>query len=164
LAITGVVAAYSIVAAIAIVSELNWRARRWMAPVAPLNTMMAASWIVVLTALATPIANPWAISAQSQYQRLADGRVSAEEFDYGYLRFSLGRYGEDALDRLLALENHPQAGAIRDGAARARAAENYREYRNPESSGRRPNPAPEPAAPTDDTAPDDPDAEDLLPE
>jgi hypothetical protein len=162
MAVTGVVAAYSIVAVVAIVSELNWRARRWMAPVAPMNTVMIALWILVLTALATPLANPWEISAQSQYRRLAENRASAEDFDYGYLRFELGRYGEKTLDKLLALENHPQKAAIREGVERARAAESYWEYRAD-------TPAPTIHAPANgpmelelnpsgaDTSPDDPD-------
>lgn len=131
LAIAGLVAAYSIVCIAGLLSELNWRAKRWMAPVAPLNTGMAALWIIVLTALATPLVNPWALSAQSQYARLADERVPAEEFDFGYLHFELGRYGDRALDQLLALDNHTEAAAIRAGVARARAAKSRWEYDNP---------------------------------
>lgn len=136
LAVAGLVAAYSIVCVAGLFSELNWRARRWMTSVAPLNTAMAALWIVVLTALATPLANPWALSAKSQYARLAHERVSAETFDFGYLHFELGRYGDKALDKLLALDDHPEAAAIRAGARRARAAKSRWEYDNPEIAPR----------------------------
>ncbi len=132
LAITILVAAYSIVCIAGLISELNWRARRWMRLVAPLNTASAVLWIAVLTALATPLLNPWALSAQSQYERLATGRMSAAEFDYGYLHFELGRYGDQALDKLLALEDHPEAGAIQKGAARAHAAKSRWEYDHPD--------------------------------
>lgn len=141
LAVAGLVAAYSIVCIAGLVSELNWRARRWMAIVAPLNTAMTVLWIVVLTALATPLANPWALSAQSQYARLANQRVAAEKFDFGYLRFRLGDYGEKALDRLLALNAHPEAAAIRAGVERARAAKTRWEYDHPEFA--RPGPGEE---------------------
>ena len=84
-------------------------------------------WIAVLIALAT-IINPWAMSARSQESRLASGEVAAVEFDYGYMRFSLGEYGEAALDRLLDLRNHPEAAEIRAGISKARKANNQWEY------------------------------------
>lgn len=131
LAFNGLAAAYSIVCFAGLLTELNWGGRKWMPLVAPLNTLMAGIWIVVLIALATPLFNPWALSAQSQYQRLADERVTAGKFDFGYLRFDLGHYGEQALDKMLALDAHPEAGAIRAGVERARAAKSYWEYENP---------------------------------
>jgi hypothetical protein len=131
LAINGLVAAYSVVCLAGLITELNWRGKRWMPLVGSLNTLMATAWIVVLTAMATPIANPWAISANSQYDRIANGRVPAAEFDFGYLRFELGDYGEAALDRMLGLTGHPEADAIRDGVERARSALNYWDYKNP---------------------------------
>lgn len=131
IAINGLVAAYSIVCLAGLLTEINWRGKRWMPLVGRLNTVMAALWTVTLILLATPLVNPWAMSAQSQYALLASERISAEDFDFGYLRFSLGRYGERALDRLESLDNHPEAAVIRDSVARARAAKSQWEYRNP---------------------------------
>ena len=91
----------------------------------------AALWVAVLILLATPLVNPWAMSAKSQYTLLANGRIAAEDFDFGYMRFSLGKYGDVALDKLLALENHPEAAAIRDGVMRARDADSYWLYKYP---------------------------------
>lgn len=130
LAFNGLAAAYSIVCFAGLSTELNWGGRKWMPLVAPLNTLMAGVWVVVLVALATPLFNPWALSAQSQYQRIADERVTAGEFDFGYLRFELGKYGAQALDKMLALDAHPEAGAIRAGVERARASKSYWEYSN----------------------------------
>ncbi|GJL95552.1 MAG: hypothetical protein DHS20C05_19570 [Hyphococcus sp.] len=132
LAITGLVAAYSLVCFAGLVTELNWRAKRWMPMVAPLNTAMAAIWVLVLSALATPLFNPWAMSANSQYSLLAKQKIAAEDFDFGYLRFQLGEWGEDALDKLLGLTDHPEAGAISNGVARARDAKSQWEYANPD--------------------------------
>ena len=132
LAFNGLAAAYSIVCLAGLLTELNWGGRKWMPLVAPLNTLMAGIWVIVLIALATPMFNPWALSAQSQYQRLADERVTAGEFDFGYLRFELGHHGEQALDKMLALDAHPEAGAIRNGVERARAAKSNWEYDNPD--------------------------------
>lgn len=103
--------------------------------VGPLNILMALGWIVALTALATPVVNPWAVSAQSQFDRVANQQVAAEEFDFGYLRFELGRHGDKALDDLLDLTSHPEAVAIRAGVERARSVESYWEYKNPDAFG-----------------------------
>ncbi len=131
LAVTGLVAAYSLVCLAGLITEINWRGKKWMPLVGPMNTAMAGLWILVLTALATPLANPWAMSAKSQYRLLAGERIAAEDFDFGYLRFQLGADGERALEKLSALGDHPQAGVIRDGVQRARSANSYWEYKNP---------------------------------
>ncbi|MEM8770573.1 MAG: hypothetical protein AAGD92_02880 [Pseudomonadota bacterium] len=128
LAVNTLTAAYSIVCVAGLASELRWSAKRWMPPVAPLNMAMAVATIVVLTVFASPLANPWAISAKSQYAQLAEEKISAEDFDFGYLRFDLGRYGERALDKLLTLEDHPEAGLIREKITELRSADNRWEY------------------------------------
>ena len=130
LAVSGLAAAYSLVCLAGLASEFNWRAKRWMAPTAPLNIAMAVLWIAALTAMATPLANLWAISAESQYRRIAEARVPAAEFDFGYMRFELGKHGEKALDRMAALEDHPEIEAVRRGVARALAAANYWDYKS----------------------------------
>jgi hypothetical protein len=55
--------------------------------------------VVALTAalLQTPLADPYRLSAESQYRRLVSGRVDAASFDYGYLKFDLGNAGQTAL-------------------------------------------------------------------
>lgn len=56
--------------------------------------------IGVFLALFTPIADPVRIAVSSQTARLAEGKISAEAFDYKYLRFEGGRYGAAALARM----------------------------------------------------------------
>ncbi|WP_428409918.1 hypothetical protein [Hyphococcus sp.] len=170
-AINALIAAYSIVCIAGLVTEANWRGRKWMPLVGPLNTAMAALWVAVLILLASPLLNPWAISAKSQYAVLANGRVAAADFDFGYLRFKLGAYGEKALDKLLALDNHPEAAAIREGVARARNADTYWYYQYPPAIPEAKEPGESAAAgsetpetlpfnpPDADTGPDDPDAQ-----
>ncbi|MEM9617631.1 MAG: hypothetical protein AAF936_06685 [Pseudomonadota bacterium] len=133
LVVTGLTAAYSLVCIAGLLTEVNWRGRKWMPLVGSLNTIMAIAWIIALTALATPIINPWAISATSQFNRIANQTVAAEDFDFGYLRFELGQHGEKALDRMRSLNDHPEAAAIRNGVERARAAKSYWEYKNPDA-------------------------------
>lgn len=174
IAVTALIAAYSVVCLAGLLTELNWRSKRWMPMVAPLNTLMAAFWVIVLTLLATPLVNPWAMSAQSQYKLIASERIAAKDFDFGYLRFSLGKYGDRALEKMLALDKHPEAAAIQDGVRRARTSKNYWEYNNPEyisgvtegspkprsqPGNERPETLPINPGPTDEKADDD--AEDI---
>ena len=131
IAMTSLAFAYGVVLIAGLLNELNWRGRKWMPLVAPLNTLMAIVWVVVLIALSSPLLNSWAMSARSQERLLLSGRADAETFDFGYLRFMLGDYGDAALSRLEAAD-HPQAAIIRRETARARAAQTYWEYQHPE--------------------------------
>lgn len=158
IAVNGLVAAYSVVCIAGLLTEANWRARRWMPMVGPLNIFMAGLWVAVLVAISTPLANPWAMSARSQYALLAEERIAAADFDFAYLRFSLGEYGARALDRLEALENHPEIAEIRDRIGDVRNANSAWEYRNPELLNGAAEPAP------DHEKPDGPETLPLNPE
>ncbi|MET3663838.1 DUF4153 domain-containing protein [Caulobacter sp. 1776] len=87
----------------------------WMKPLEPTNLIMAAVSVLLLIALFTPIADPARLSVGSQVKRLETGKVTADKFDFQFLRFDSGRYGRDALDRL-------EAGTNVDVAKRAREA------------------------------------------
>ncbi|MBY0423965.1 MAG: hypothetical protein K2Q06_16805, partial [Parvularculaceae bacterium] len=150
---SGLVALYGLVGLAGVASELRWNAPRWMGVVAPLNAAMAALWALALAALATPVLNPWAMSAANRERLILKGRVDAATFDYGYLRFSLGASGRAALERLSAVPDHPQAAAIRAGAAAALAAPSYWVYKNGEPAAAREAPVNDVAAPVD-PAPD----------
>lgn len=125
---------YSLVLVAGLVTELNWRAKKWMPLVAPANAMMALAWIVILVALSSPSCNLWAMSARSQERLLLSGDIDAADFDYGYLKFKLGAYGEAALERI-EIASHPQSDLIRREIIRARAATTYWEYQHPEFAG-----------------------------
>lgn len=127
--IAGMSALYSIVCIAGLLSELRWRSNKWMPPVAPLNTAMAVLWIIVLCIFASPLVNPWAMSAKSQYEMVANGKIDASKFDYGYLKFNLGHYGDAQLEKLRSLETHPDFAYIRAGVEAAEQAANYWEYR-----------------------------------
>lgn len=151
LAITGLACAYGVVGLIGVLSEIRWRTERWMPVIAPLNTAMAIVWTLVLIALASPLAHPWAISARSQETLLLSERIDAEEFDFSYLKFRLGPYGARALDRIEAARDHPQAALIADEIARVRQAANRWEYQNPDRVKTEPAPA---AAPETESGPE----------
>lgn len=133
LAMNGLAFAYSFVLIAGLVAEFNWKGRRWMPPVASLNTAMATLWVATLLALSSPLLNSWAISAKSQERVLLSGRVAAKDFDFGFLRFRLGAPGEAALARIeSAAPGRADEADIRAGIARARAALSYWEFQNPD--------------------------------
>lgn len=69
----------------------------WLGGVAPVN--IGATWLVliVLLALFSPAADPARLAVSDQVGRLRHGLVAPESFDYTYLRFDAGRWGEAML-------------------------------------------------------------------
>jgi hypothetical protein len=119
-----VLAAYALGYAVAVLR----RGSPWLPLGRPVNR--AVAWLVVgLGLLAhTPLLDPLGWSARSQYERLRDGRVAAGDFDYGYLRFQLGRAGTERFEELALLESHPEIETIRAGVAEARSVSGYWEW------------------------------------
>lgn len=93
------------------------RSATWMKAVEPTNLVMAAISVLLLIALFTPIADPARLSVASQVKRLESGKVSAEKFDFQFLRFDGNRYGRQALERLQASSNAKIALRAREAAA-----------------------------------------------
>ncbi len=86
----------------------------WMASIGRVNTAMA--WVVVglILAVNSPLLEPKRLAAADQLSRLLAGRVPAAKFDYDYLRFNLGVFGDRALRQLAAgPAGHPEAGEIK---------------------------------------------------
>lgn len=72
----------------------------WMVRIAVWNFSAALLVLAVLIAVFSPIADPARLAVASQMARLESGAVSADHFDFGYLRWGGGRFGTDALKRL----------------------------------------------------------------
>ena len=98
----------------------------WMRPLERANVIGGVVAVAAILALFTPLADPARLSVADQMRRLETGRVSAEAFDYHFLRFDAGRSGLEALDRLAASDD-PE---IVRRAAEAKAA--LSRYRAPE--------------------------------
>ncbi|MEL7486420.1 MAG: DUF4153 domain-containing protein [Pseudomonadota bacterium] len=130
LAIGGVALLYGAIGVAALTSEAKWRNKRWLPPLARLNMAAAGVWVFVLFALATPIADPWRISARDQVARVLNGKADLSTFDFGYLKFQLGAAGERALARLDRASGHPDYRIIQYGVARSRDATSYWDYQN----------------------------------
>ena len=96
----------------------------WMPTLGAVNTWMAMLAIATLLAVHTPLLDPQRMSANSQIFRLLSGRVEIEKFDFNYLRFELGRSGDEALKALTELSGHPKAEEIRTKAKQALTLQN----------------------------------------
>lgn len=112
------------------VSALRGRREGWRGHLRQSNLHLAVLTCAVALALALPIFNFGAISAQNQIARLDSGAVSVEDFDYAALRWDFGDAGREALAEL----------AERDGEvatlAREAAAKEVRDFGPPRSERR----------------------------
>jgi hypothetical protein len=89
------------------------RPRAGLQRLGTVNLVVLAIVVAGLVLLHSPLLDPKAIAARSQVARLLAGKENAVLFDYGYLRFNLGRPGDRALRQLSAIEKHGDADAIR---------------------------------------------------
>ena len=115
-----VFAAIASLYAVGYAAAVLWRRGRWLALLQPTNVAMALLVATLAILLHTPLLDPLAWSARHQESRLMRGVVAPDQFDYAVLG-RLGREGAAALQRLAALEGHPEAERIRR-AARVRQA------------------------------------------
>lgn len=99
-----VAACYALGYVAAAILSLMGRAT-WLHGLERCNIATAFVVLAVLLVIFTPIADPARIAVSSQVARLNNGAVSAEKFDYHWLRFSTGRYGHEALMELAKSNN-----------------------------------------------------------
>lgn len=78
------------------------RLGRWMRRVEVTNVVAAFVGLAVLLAILSPPADPAKLSVNDQMARLKAGKVSAEKFDYAFLRDEGAVYGKRALEALKA--------------------------------------------------------------
>lgn len=107
----------------------------WLPGIARVNVLAALALIVVLGCALTPLASPYRLAANSQFQaaqRLPapvsenDGNPnSRRDTPFDYLRFSAGRYGVDRLRQLAQVDAGTQSERIH-AAARAALARTER--------------------------------------
>jgi hypothetical protein len=95
----------------------------WLGRIAGVNVATTFVTLGVLLALFSPLADPARLAVASQMARLEAGKVGADKFDFDYLRFEGARYGRQALERLKAGAQGPDAAAIGEKAALALAKE-----------------------------------------
>ena len=115
--------------------------RQWPSAIGRINTASVLILSVLVVAMNSPLLDPYRLAANNQVDRLLGGQITPADFDYLYLRFSLGRYGNYALARLRDAA-HPRADAIRrriEAAMRVDPLAHWRDVRSgtvPESQRR----------------------------
>lgn len=107
------------------------RRRQALTLIAPINVGASLFILVVLVGLFTPIADPVRLSVSSQVARLLAGKVKFAEFDYYFLSKESGRYGQQALQRLMALQQGEDAQEIALFAKQAANGEYHRGDKQP---------------------------------
>jgi len=101
-----IVAAACILAGLAYAIGYAWaaitslRGRDWMQPLERTNIGTGALIVGLIVLLFSPVLDPARLSVMDQMARLERGAVSAEDFDYAFLRFESGKVGRAALERL----------------------------------------------------------------
>jgi len=85
----------------------------WPSAIGKINTVAALLLAFIVAAMNFYILDPYRLSANNQVNRLLEKRVSPESFDFLYLRFNLGRYGQSALLRLIEAKDVSGENSVR---------------------------------------------------
>ncbi|MBQ4430468.1 MAG: DUF4153 domain-containing protein, partial [Synergistaceae bacterium] len=88
---------------------------KWPLKLGKVNMWSALIMAGAVILMNTPVLDPLRLSASNQALRLYSGKISPEDFDYLYARFSLGRYG---VSLLRGMSEH-ESGAVREAAISA---------------------------------------------
>lgn len=89
------------------------RENLWMNSVSKVNIATALLTVLLGILTCSPLLDPTRIAVQSQVARLLQQKVNVPNFDFDYLRFQAGRYGDAALTRLEQEQTHPDAVELR---------------------------------------------------
>lgn len=98
----------------AFASIIGQRHGRWMQPLERTNIWGAVLAALLIVALFSPLVDPARLSVHDQVARLERGAVSAEDFDYRFLRFESGAVGMDALRRLAESDDNQVSARARE--------------------------------------------------
>ncbi len=104
------------------------RGTPWLRAIRAVNLFVALLAVALGLLTHTPWLDPLGLSARSQFARLAEGRASAAEFDYGTLYFQLGQVGAERFEALAGLTGHPEHAEILAQMERTRLHTNYWEW------------------------------------
>jgi hypothetical protein len=102
----------------------------WLQSLAAVNIATACVVIGVLLLVFSPLLDPARVSVASQLARLASGKVTADRFDFVFLRFDGERYGRAALDRLGQTPMGPDAALVLRQVAAVRKLQDRRDGAN----------------------------------
>ncbi|MEQ1526248.1 MAG: DUF4153 domain-containing protein [Gallionella sp.] len=95
------------------------RREGWLSSIGKTNMWSAVILCLGLLALISPIADARRIAVSSQMQRLTSQTIASDQFDFAYLRWDAGKYGQNALHLLEAGITHPERDALASKAKQA---------------------------------------------
>jgi uncharacterized protein DUF4153 len=121
--IVGVAATYSGVYALSALVPDQYRLWRMG------NVAIAGALVVLAILVQTPGLNAYKISADNQVSRLQSGAETVESFDFGYLKWDLGKAGKQALKDLRDWEDAPDRDGLLAMLDELAAAEDEYEFR-----------------------------------
>ena len=107
------------------------RSKGWLASIGNTNKWSAVAICIGLIALLTPIADARRIAVNNQMNRLTSQITPSDQFDFDYLRWQAGKYGQEALRKIESGITHPD-NAILATKAKQILAQKQR-YQNAES-------------------------------
>ena len=111
--------------ALAYAAAVVLRRGGWAGVITRVNPWIAAGVMALALLMLTPVADPYGWSARAQVARLLDGKVAAEKFDFGYLKFQLGKPGSAAFEKLKTVKGQPEQAVIDRKLAEADKATSY---------------------------------------
>ena len=97
--------------------------KKWPTAIGKVNMASIVFMCIITVLMNSPLLDPHRLASLNQYQRLITGEIPAEDFDYLYTRFNLGRYGNQILTELE--ENGPSSVKTRIEAAMSITPEEY---------------------------------------
>lgn len=89
------------------------RPQPWMKPLERTNVVTALASVALILGLFSPVLSPNRLAVNDQIKRLEKGLISAEDFDYSFLRFNAGKVGQRGLERLSGHANPTIAAEAR---------------------------------------------------
>ena len=98
--------------------------RGWLVNIGKTNIVAALVMSAGLILLLSPLADARRIVVHSQMSRLMSGEIAPDKLDYSYLRWEAGRYGQEALHKMVAGIEHKDKAIITAKAQQA-LAEKY---------------------------------------
>ncbi|MGV6802548.1 MAG: DUF4153 domain-containing protein [bacterium] len=93
-----------------------------------LNILLAGGLFVTAILIQTPLLNPYKITANDQYARISDGRLTPETIDFAYYRFQLGKEGEKLLNWIEETDTLPEHALLKAEVENIRNAESKWAY------------------------------------
>ena len=100
--------------------------KKWPGAIGSVNITSIIVMIILVVLMDSPVLDPYRLASENQYHRLMTGKIRAEDFDYIYTRFNLGRYGNAVLSELEGGDSEQVKAGVK--AARSIQPEEYLRY------------------------------------